>query len=203
MNSKSWWGNSTSRAVNCRQSAWKWSVSSKKKKTIILLTRTLILEKHVGWCSPKKRYQSDTCLKEIGLFDQNRITILSSVVNKFEVGELIQPFDEHENRSSLWQRIRYLHELQKPWGKWLRRPRFGFPNHLIHTSLHVSTSSEKLVGKKDSIHVRPISIIYIHLDRNFSLGLGPNDKKTLTITGLSCIGFQIHPRRLHWYYLYL
>ena len=161
MNSKSWWGNSTSRAVNYRQSAWKWSVFGKKETTIIFLTTTLILEKRVGWCGPKNIYQSDTCLKEIGLFDQNRLTILGSVVNKFEVGELIQPFNENENQSSLWQRIRYWHELQKPWGKWLRWPRFGFPNHIIHTSLHVSTSSEKLVGKK-KLYPCKTHIHYIH-----------------------------------------
>ena len=30
MNSKSWWGNPTSRAINCRHNSWKWSVSSKR-----------------------------------------------------------------------------------------------------------------------------------------------------------------------------
>ena len=48
---------------------------------ITYLTCTPIFEWYVVWCGYKNEYQKDMCLKEIGLYAQNMITILSLTIN--------------------------------------------------------------------------------------------------------------------------
>ena len=46
-----------------------------------LIDMTSIFEWYVVWCDFKNNYQKDMCSKKIGLYAQNMITILGSIVN--------------------------------------------------------------------------------------------------------------------------
>ena len=60
--------------------------------SVFYLEETFIFE----WRGSKNEYQKDMCLKEIGLYVQNMMTILSILVNIIG-GEPIWPLNEHNN----------------------------------------------------------------------------------------------------------
>ena len=62
------------------------------------LIRSPIFEWYVVWCGTKNGYQKYICFEEVGLRDQNMITILDSRINIIE--GTYMTINEHNNSQS-------------------------------------------------------------------------------------------------------